>query len=252
MKVKPTIAFFFSVCLICISGLLNAQSLSLGVKGGLINSEFVSDLKTSSRNDLYFGLTANRRINATYSVQVELNYLRYGSIENGLQPVPAFAYSRFNIMSERIYYANYKKETILSSIQIPVLAKVQLPISMRLKYYILLGPYISILTKAKSKSSGSSVIYEDIDGKTPALLGSGSKEDIISFNDAQTEADKFRNANMGFEGGLGFNYGKACSRTRFFIEGRFAMSVSNLQKASSPVSKLQDLKIIAVGYLYKL
>ena len=228
----------------------NAQRFSLGAKTGMISSRFVSTSQNSFRNTFYFGVMANKRVNRLYSLQGEINFSSKGTNSNGLQTIPDFIYRELNLSTNTTYYGSYKKETILNNIEIPFLAKVELPITTHFRYYMLAGPYIAVLNKVKNVTSGSSNIYEDITGQIPV---DETKVGFVSFDNEWSSTKEFRKFNIGAEAGLGISYGHPYSPVKIFIEGRFAMNISNIQKSISfEKNKNQESLNVAFGFLYKL
>ena len=242
--------FFLSGLLILSAFIIKAQQFSIGAKTGMSSSKFVSNSQNSFRNTLYFGMIANKRCNRTYSLQAEINFSSKGSNTNGLQTIPDLIYNEFNLSPGTIYYGSYKKEAILNNIEIPLLAKVELPINTHFRYYMLAGPYIGFLCNAKNVTSGSSNIYEDVAGQIPA---DEAKIGFVSFDNAWYATKEFRKFNIGAEAGLGISYGHPCRPLKIFIEGRFAMNISNIQKSNSLAKeKNQESLNVAFGFLYKL
>lgn len=246
----PLLAFILLSALVT-----KAQSASLGVKAGLINSKFVTSSESTGRNAFYLGIVTNfkilKKISRIYSIQGEINYCPEGSKINGLQPIPDFMYSQLNLSSNTVYYGSYKNETILNNMKIPVLAKVTLPISTHFKYYILLGPYLSYLGKAETETSGTSSIFQVMNVQTKETFE--TPYTAVSFNNEWDATNEYRKFNLGAEGGIGFSYGHPCRPTRIFIEGRFGMNISNIYKGESlRTDKNQTFKTIAAGLLFAL
>ena len=242
--------FFLSGLLILSAFIIKAQQFSIGAKTGMTSSKFVSNSQNSFRNTFYFGVIANKRFNRTYSLQAEINFSSKGSNTNGLQTIPDLLYNEFNLSPNTTYYGSYKKETILNNIEIPLLAKVELPINIHFRYYMLAGPYVGIVNKGKSVTSGSSNVYEDIAGQIPA---DETKIGFVSFDNAWNSTKEFRKFTIGAEGGIGISYGHPCKPVKIFIEGRFAINISNIQKSISfDKDKNQESLNAALGFLYKL
>lgn len=244
---------YFTVAVFMLTAIItNGQTFSIGGKTGLINSKFVSNSQNSSRNAFYFGLIVNKRLNRFYSLQAEINYSSNGNHASGMQPISNYIYEELDLSKNTVYYASYKKETILSTIEIPLLAKVSLPISMHFKYYTLVGPYISLVGKAKNKASGTSMVYKDISGQIPVNV-EGNEGNDISFDKTWNAGREFRKINIGAEGGIGVSYGHPCKPSRLFIEGRFGMNISNIHKSESVrTDKNQNSTTVSAGLLYIL
>ena len=244
------LAFILLSCLMA-----KPQYASIGVKGGLINSKFITSSENSSRNAFYFGIAANykilRKTSRIYSIQWEINYCPEGSTSKGLQPIPDFIYGKLGLSSSTAYYGSYKKQTILNNMKIPLLGKVTLPISTHFKYYILLGPYISYLGKAEIMTSGTGTIFQIINGQTKETFE--TPYTAISFDNEWDATNEFRKFALGAEGGIGFSYGHPCKPVRLFIEGRFGMNISNIHKSESLKTGIhQSFNTISAGFLHAL
>jgi hypothetical protein len=253
MKTILFIRSFFFLGLIFLPGMItNAQSFSIGAKGGLLSSKFASGLENSSRNAFYFGVVTNKKIKNIYSLQAEINYSSKGSNTKGLQPVPDFIYNQFNLPANTVIYGAYNTETILNNIEIPLLAKIELPINMFLKYYMLVGPSISFFTGAKNVTSGTSNLYQDASGLIP-VTSEGSNVGAVSYDNSWSGTNEFKKINVGAEAGFGLSYGHPFSSFTIFVDARFAMNISKIQnRGIFTTDKNQDSRSIAAGFLYKL
>ena len=76
---------------------------------------------------------------------------------------------------------------------------------------------------------------------------------FVSFDNAWNSTKEFRKFTIGAEGGIGISYGHPCKPVKIFIEGRFAINISNIQKSISfDKDKNQESLNAAFGFLYKL
>ncbi|HSQ43827.1 MAG TPA: porin family protein [Ginsengibacter sp.] len=245
MKQTITIALMF----FCISA--NAQ-IHIGAKGGIsipdLKGNSVQSKGYTSREDAYLGLIANFQLSRFFSLQPEINYSPQGGQRNGMQPIPADAMSGIMLPPGVNVYANFRNSTILNYLEVPLLLK--LTLGHNLKYYLCFGPHIAFLTEAKTKTSGSSLLYLDAAGTMP-LTQNGSELPPVSFNSTTNIKESIKKVNMGVQGGWGLEY--PVGMGSIFIEGRAIIGLTNIQTHPENDGKNQTGSlVIALGYLIKI
>jgi hypothetical protein len=218
--------------LICIIGIalcntINAQ-LQVGLKGGISVPELKGNNEQSkgytSRLAVYAGILGDFPMTRILSVQPEINFSPQGGQRKGLQQIPADALSGITLPAGTNLYANFKSTTILDYIEIPILAK--FTFGNKLKYNVCLGPHISFLVKAKTETSGTSLIYVDEGGTTP-LMKDGYTFPAVSLDNTTDIKESIKNVNAGMQGGLGIQY--LLGPGSVFFEGRAIFGLVNIQ-----------------------
>jgi hypothetical protein len=206
---------------------INAQ-LQVGLKGGISVPELKGNNEQSkgytSRLAVYAGVLGEFPMTRTVSIQPEINFSPQGGQRKGLQQIPADAISGITLPAGTNLYANFRSTTILDYIEIPVLAK--FTFGNKLKYYACLGPHISFLVKAKTETSGTSLIYLDESGTTP-LMKDGYPLPAISLDHTTDIKESIKNVNAGIQGGLGIQY--FLGPGSIFVDGRAILGLIDIQ-----------------------
>jgi hypothetical protein len=188
-----------------------AQSISLGVKGGISipqlrggNSEQTQGY--TSRLGPDFGIFASKDLLGSFGVQVELLYASQGGKKTGTQPIPDGSLPTGTVPPGTVLYASYNNETILNYLEVPILARYTMNVSGNtgvLKVYVDAGPYFGILLNAKTETSGTSSIYTDKAG-TPLLLPpAGQPIPPVDFTATTDVTGDIKKLNAGITVGVG-------------------------------------------------
>jgi hypothetical protein len=232
--------------LVTMTTLSIAQSKSsIGIFGGLNiprlsggNSNELSRDYTS-RSGIAFGLTSSLYIGSNFSLRVDVMYSSEGGKRNGIQAFDASSISPL-VPAGTYFYADYKNESILNYVEVPVMVKYTFPLNKSSKFYINAGPYVGFLLNANEKTSGSSLIYADRT-KTIVIIPAP-----MSF-DANTDITKDINKlNIGLTGGLGLS--QKLSSGEIFIDVRGAYGLKVIQKLSQNGSSHNGYLLIDLGY----
>jgi hypothetical protein len=244
---KRVFVIFFIFC----SAAAEAQ-IYTGAKGGISIPNLKGNNEQSkgytSRKGAYGGLLANFTLTRFYSLQTEINFSPQGGQRKGLQPVPADKLGNITLPPGTTLYANFNTNTIINYIEVPVL--LQYNWGNRLKYHILLGPYISFRTESKTKTSGSSLLYLDENGTIP-LQFNGNNLPPVSFDDNTDVKNEIKKINAGAQGGVALSYNAGPGYV--FIEGRFIRGLINVQTHTKENGKNQTGSVIAaIGYSLKI
>ncbi|GET27859.1 porin family protein [Prolixibacter sp. SD074] len=181
----------------------NSKKFMLGVFGGLniprlsggSNNEMTSGY--SSRSGAAFGLTSNLDLGSNFSLRMDLLYSSEGGKRDGLQAIDGHAFNP-QVPEGTYLYANFKNESILNYLELPVLIKYSIPVKAS-KFYINVGPYGGYLLKAKQKTSGTSIVYADKTEIQPV------SPEPVSFNATTNTKSSIHNMSFGITGGVGYS-----------------------------------------------
>lgn len=234
---------------ICFSG--NGQ-IFIGAKGGISVPDLKGNSEQSkgytSRQDIYGGLLISFRLNKSLSLQPEINFSPQGGQRKGMQEIPSDVINGISLPPDLNLFANFKTTAILNYLEIPVLLKLEW--AHNLTYYVCFGPHIAFLVEAKTKTSGSSLLYLDEAG-TILLTDNGNQLPALSFNNATDIKESIKKVNGGIQGGAGFEY--PVGPGSFFLDGRAIIGVLNIQRHPEIDGKNRTGSLaVALGYLIKL
>ena len=221
-------------------GLRGGPSLPSLTGGGNEVSEGYSTIVTPN-----FGLVADYYLTGHWSVQVEANYSVQGGERDGMQPITQSLPGLPPLPPGQYFYADFQNKSVLTYLDIPVLAKYRGRLSERWRFFGEAGPYIGFLLKAEQETSGASVVFADRDGTTPLTPGP------VSFKATTDVKDKLHDVNVGITAGLGLAYMLA-ERHQVFLDIRG-------QYGLIPIQKDTDLNgdshagavLFLLGYMYR-
>lgn len=225
----------------------------LGVKGGIS----IPNLGSGGGNPVssgyssilgpYFGVFAERGITHHFSIQVELNYSAQGGKKNGEQAIPTAPFAAYfppGTPLPEYFYANYDSKAQLNYLELPILAKYNLPLGGRWKFVADLGPYIGYLLHAKNVTADSSLIYQDQAETTPVLP---TKEDFSGNEDITSDIHRF---NFGIQGGVGLEFRAGHGYLYLHAGGNYGLL--NIQKYAADGKNNTGAATVVVGYALKL
>jgi len=175
-------------------------------------------------------------------------YSEQGGKKNGLQAftTPTAIDAMYPTgQAPQYLYADYKSESKLNYLMIPVLAKCGWNIKKSpFRVYVDAGPFISFLLSAKQVTSGSSQFYTDATGQNALPTGSQS------FDKTTNIKDQIHAANFGVEGNLGISY--RLGHGNIFIEGGGNYGFLNIQKNTQDGKNNTGAGTANIGYCYRL
>jgi len=243
------IFYITAILFFCVS--VNAQ-LHIGAKSGVSIPNLKGNNEQSkgykSRLGLYGGIFINFPLTNSLSLQPEVNFSPQGGQREGLQEVPSDAISGVGLPGDINLYANFKNVTILNYLEIPILAK--LVLGQKFKYYACFGPHIAFLVEAKTRTSGSGLLYLDAAGTIP-LTQNGFPLPAVSFDNTTNIRESIKRVNAGMQGGLGVQY--PVGSGNIFLEGRAIIGVINIQTHTESDGKNKTGSLaMAIGYFLKL
>jgi hypothetical protein len=232
--------------------LLSNAQLQIGAKGGISIPNLKGNSEQSegysSREGIYSGLFVSYPLTPSLYMQSEINFSPQGGQRKGMQQIPSDAIEGISLPPGVNLYANFKSVTILNYLEIPVLVK--LIFGNRVKYYACAGPHVAFLIEAKTKTSGSSLLYMDAGGTAP-LMQNGSPFPAVSFNSTTDIKESIKKVNTGVQGGLGVQY--PLGPGTIFLEGRTVLGIINIQTHPESDGKNKTGSLaVAVGYSIKL
>jgi hypothetical protein len=215
-----------------IFGGLNIPRLS-GGNGNELSRDYTSRLGEA------FGLTASLSLRSNFSLTADLLYSSEGGKRDGIQ---AFDASSVNplVPAGTYFYADYKNESILNYIEIPIMLKYLIPLNKSSKVFVDFGPYVGFLLNAKQKTTGSSLIYADRAETMPVSEGAQS---FIANTDIMNSINL---TNFGLTGGVGF--AQTVNSGEIFLDARGAYGLTVIQKYSQNGNSHNGNLLIDLGY----
>lgn len=235
-------------------GMTSAQTFRLGVKGGVS----IPNLKSSSSNPVsrgwssiqgpYFGIVAEYKISNLLYMQSEINYASQGGKKSGLQAISSKPYTSFfppDVDVPKYFYAVFSNKVHLNYLELPILLKLEYPVSDKIGIFINGGPYFGYLISAKNISSGNSNVYFDEQLTQPALPASA---DFGATTNVINDINRF---NVGIQGGLGISL-LLRNESKFFLTAGGNYGFKPIQKDKANGQSNTGAATIILGYLIKL
>jgi hypothetical protein len=183
----------FLALLIGMGTAAQAQSVSLGAKGGLSIPNITPGGSTktplsegyASRLDWGAGVFADFQFTKTFSLQVGLEYSGQGGQKDGMQALPAEPILQglassippgmgidpsqiLGLLPNDYYYSNFKSTAKFNYLMLPVQAKFgwNLSETSPFRFYVSAGVFGSYLMSAQRIMSGQSAVFMDQNGTT--------------------------------------------------------------------------------------
>jgi hypothetical protein len=250
-----TIRAIFIGTLITACGAGFAEGIKAGAHGGLsipnIRGEdtnvFTRGFK--SRQGPFFGLAVDIGLAARFSLVAELNYTSQGGLRQDLQPITMDLPPSLPLPPGTILFADFRNETVLDYLEIPVLAR--LTFGDRIRFFINAGPYLGYLVRARALTEGTSAIYMDEGGTQPVIIPPETEPLIIDLGADTGVKDSLKKANFGLAGGGGL----ICplGPGDVVLEARFQLGLTTIQKDTETNGRSQTgAVIISLGYVLPL
>ncbi len=250
--------FTITAILLLCCGETRAQQVSIGLRGGMsipnltAGGSHQNPLNTgfSSRIGADGAVFADFEITPVFSIRPMIQYSSQGGKKNGLQafPTPDQFAAMFPGQAPLYLYANFKNESRLNYLLLPVLANFGWNLSAQspLRFYVNAGPFAGVLLTGKQITSGTSTVYLDEKGAMP--LDPVPPQSFDGKKDIKDQLHKF---NAGAEANLGFSYRTGASGN-IFIEGGFNYGFVNIQKGTANGKNNAGAGTLAVGYSWGL
>jgi Outer membrane protein beta-barrel domain len=232
-----------------------AADVSLGAHGGLSipnirgNQTDIYSRDFKSRLGPFFGLFLETRLDPHFSLVAELNYTSQGGRRAGLQPITMDLPPGLPIPPGTILYANFRNETILDYLEVPVMAR--LTFGNNLRYFINAGPYVGILLRARAVTKGTSALYLDEAGTMPIIIPPDTQPLEVDLGANTDVKDSLKSTNIGLTGGGGLMY--PLGPGDLILEAHFQLGLTIIQKdvATSGTSRTGAV-VISLGYSFPL
>ncbi|MBC7362046.1 MAG: PorT family protein [Candidatus Aminicenantes bacterium] len=226
-----------------------AGELWLGLQGGLSLPNIkggTTELSQgyTSRKAPFFGLAFDYALSPSFSLRTEINYSSQGGQRNGIQPISPDQAAGLPLPPGTTIYANFNNETILDYLEVPLIA--ELVIGEEIKYFVNGGAYAGYRVRAKTITSGTSLLYLDPSGTMPL-----DPNLQVSF-DAETDVSQEINRwNFGLCGSIGVKVPFGTGLV--VLSGRFNYGLSNIQSHPEITGKNHTgALIISLSYFYRL
>jgi hypothetical protein len=230
----------------------NVSKLTLGAFGGLNIPKLTGGSGNplsegwSSRAGGAGGLTFTLNTSTHFAWSADLLYSSEGGQRNGMQALDG---SSFNpqVPTGTYFYADYKNESILNYLEVPVMAKYSFSLNKSSRLYLDLGPYVGFLLNAKQKTSGSSVVYADPAGTQAVSVDPQTGQVFPASFEANTDiTNQIHSVNFGITGGIGIS--QTVGFGEVILNFRGAYGLTNIQKYSKDGKNQTGNLLISLGY----
>ncbi|HSA95452.1 MAG TPA: porin family protein [Acidobacteriota bacterium] len=199
----------------------------------------------TSRRGPYFGLTADFPLASGFSLGLDLNFTSQGGVRRGMQPITMDLPDGLPIPPGTLLYADFRNETILDYLEVPVLARYTM--GGKVRAFVEAGPYAGYLVRAKAVTAGVSALYLDEAGTMPIVIPPATEPLEVDLGAETNVRDSLVKFNVGVAGGAGvlipFGAGE------LVLEARFQLGLTTLQKNPETDGHTQTGAIVvSVGY----
>lgn len=239
------------LCLITMNGgEAFANQTNVGIHGGLSIPSIEGGTNEisqgyTSRVGPYFGVFINYEVKQHFSLRGEINYASQGGQRNGMQPI--FPDPSLPAPPGTTLYASFDNETILDYLEIPIMARLTWGGAQR--FFVDAGPYIGFLVRAKTVTSGSSLLYTDASG-TPLLVPPDYLPlPPVSFDGETDVSQDINSINAGIAGGVGIE--TPLGPGDIVFTAHFSYGFTNIQKDTELNGKNNTGSLaVTIGYSY--
>ena len=199
----------------------------------------------TSRFGPYFGFFAEFPVGPKLSLCTEINYASQGGKRNGMQPIPPDQLPPgVQIPPGMTLYADFHNEAILNYAEIPVM--IRMTWGDRSHFFVAAGPYVGFLIRAKTVTSGTSLLYIDPSG-TP--LEVGDPLPLVSFDGDTNIRDDINSTCFGLAGGVGVE--THLGPGQIVLDARFSLGLTNIQSNPEVDGENQTGAVeITIGYAF--
>ena len=233
----------------------SAAVVKLGAHGGIsipnlhAKTDNIFTQGFRSRQGPHFGLTAEFDLAPRVSLALALNYTSQGGTRTGMQPITMDLPGGLPIPPDTILWADFRNETILDYLEVPVLARVTF--GDKLRVFLDAGPYLGYLVRAEAVTGGASALYLDEAGTMPIIIPPDTEPlevDLGAETDVMASLKKF---NIGLAGGGGVRV--PLGPGDLVLEAHFQLGLSTLQRFPETDGQTQTGAIlISLGYTLPL
>jgi len=207
---------FIIIFILISANLFYAAETWLGMQGGLS----LPNLKGgdnplsqgyTSRKAPFLGFTLIQPLTDRLNLKVEINYSSQGGKRDGLQPIDP--------TQVPLLYANFHNETIIDYVEVPLM--LEMKTGDRQGLFLALGGYAGYRVRAKTATSGNSLIYLDPAGTQPVI------PEPVSFEANTDVSQEINRWNFGLCGAVGINWTFGSGLA--VLGARFNYGLSNIQ-----------------------
>lgn len=249
MKRSFSMIAIAGLALLCARGAAFAGGVNLGVHAGISIPDIrgsQTDIFTknfTSRQGPYFGLTADVPLAGKFSLAVDLNYTSQGGLRKGMQPITMDT-SQLPIPPGTLIFADFRNETILDYLEVPVMARVTF--GNRLRFFFDLGPYAGYLIRGKAVTKGVSALYLDEGGTMPIIIPPDTEPLQVDLAATTDVKDSVHHVNVGLAGGGGLIW--PVGPGQVVLEARFQLGLSDIQNNPENGNTQTGAVLISLGY----
>jgi len=229
--------------------------VKLGAHGGLS----IPDIRGSqtdifsrgftSRQGPFFGIFLEAKLDPHFSLVAELNYTSQGGLRKGLQPITMDLPPGLPIPPGTILYANFRNETILDYLEVPIMGR--LTFGSKLRYFVNAGPYVGILLRARAVTEGTSALYLDGAGTMPVIVPPDTQPMEVDLGANTNVKDSLKSTNIGLIGGGGLMH--PLGPGDLILEAHFQLGLTTIQKDVETSGKSQTgAVVVSLGYSFPL
>jgi hypothetical protein len=236
--------------LLAIPVMVSARGVTVGVKGGLTvpnirgSETDIFARNFSSRQGLFFGLSLAAPLGSRFALVTELNYASQGGQRKGMQPI-TMDMEGLPIPPGTMLFADFRNETILNYIELPVLGRFSF--GHRVRFFADAGPYVGLLVRSHAVTTGTSALYLDEGQTMPVIIPPSTDPLVVDLAADTNVGDSLRNWNAGIQGGLGLLY--PMGRGDVSLEARFELGLTTIQRdVTTSGSNKTGAVVVAVGY----
>jgi hypothetical protein len=249
-RIRVTVLCGAAVLLITAVG-ARADVVSVGAHGGIsipnlrAKATDIFSQGFTSREGPHFGLTADFDLAGRLSLALALNLTSQGGTRSGMQPITMELPEGLPIPPGTILWADFRNETILDYLEVPVLARVTF--GDRLRVFLDAGPYFGYLVRAKAVTAGASALYLDEAGTIPIIVPPDPGPLVVDLGAETDVRASLKRFNVGLAGGGGvlvpFGPGD------LVLEARFQLGLTTIQKYPETDGQTQTGAIVvSLGY----
>jgi len=251
MKRSRSASLLGMAILLITAGAGFAGDVKLGAHGGIS----IPNLR-GSETDIYsrgfksrqgptFGLTADFVLSSRFSLAVNLNFTSQGGLRKGIQPITMELPPGLPIPPGTILYADFRNETVLDYLEIPVL--VRLTFGDKVRFFLDAGPYIGFLVRAVALTEGTSALYLDETATLPIIIPPATEPLEVDLGAKTDVKDSLETGNIGLAGGGGMIHPLGPGDLVF--EARFQLGLTTIQKHPETDGHTQTgAVVISLGY----
>ncbi|MGB5321888.1 porin family protein [Lutimonas sp.] len=278
ISLKLILLTFLFTCQVSISQVKIGGKIGYSIGNITDTSDNIYTQGYDSSSGVDVGVFVEYPVDDLFSLQLEVLYTQRGGDRIGLQPIPTAALSAFGSIDQFNYmlslqgkgpvtdtepmYADFNNVAELNYIEIPILGKLGWGKTWR--WYVEAGPYIGFLVNSTQKTSGTSLITLDAEGRDPLIVFNPNYNPADpsagpiwvpvppqSFDEETDTRNELNTYNFGFHAGTGI-IRKIGEKHEVYAGFRGSWGAKTIQKdkvfGESSVGGL----VFSLGYAYVL